>query len=70
MKATIQPAQYSVSVMANQGFDSEYPAAVFPWLVFIRNLGNPLGSAWSFHRTAADAEAFKAEAIGKLNGTN
>lgn len=56
-----KPRGYRASILLNSGHDSDYPPAQFPWLVFIRDLDNPLGSSWAFHRSQREAESFLAE---------
>lgn len=53
--------RYSVEVYANKGFDPDYPVSEFPFVVFIRDIVNPLASAWSYKRNRAEAEAMRAE---------
>lgn len=53
----MKAAHYSIVTIPNKGADPQHPAAVWPFIVFIRCHFNPLASAWTFARTQAEADA-------------
>ncbi len=58
--------RYSVSTLPNPGHDPEFPVLDFPFLVFIRDLFNPINSSWTFCHTEAEARQKETELVSLM----